>query len=228
MKKVKRMAAVLLYLLLAALLLGLRPKELFDLRQLLLVLAGGMILYLPSMGKEDFRQWTKPDYGLLARDTIYASYIETFVLVFLLLYQGPETDRMKMLAEMHGEGQAIRLISGTLMREIAMGFRPLLYGICIWIAFGKEDEKPAEKAEAAGGEVRVLTAQESYQHFLEMGLTRREAEVAVQVCRGVSNKEIAMELSISEATVKKHMSNIFEKLGVKKREEIWKYHHFSE
>lgn len=227
MKKVKRMAAVLLYLLLAAFLLGLRPKELFDLRQLLLVLAGGIILYLPSMGKEDFRQWKKPDYGLLARNTIYASYIETFVLLFLLLYQGPETDRMKMLADMLEEGQEIRLISGTMMREIALGFRPLLYGICIWVALGKEDEKPAEKTEPAGRE-RVPTAQESYQHFLELGLTRREAEVAVQVCRGVSNKEIAMELSISEATVKKHMSNIFEKLGVKKREEIWKYHHFSE
>lgn len=227
MKKVKRMAAVLLYLLLAAFLLGLRPKELFDLRQLLLVLAGGIILYLPSMGKEDFRQWKKPDYGLLARNTIYASYIETFVLLFLLLYQGPETDRMKMLADMLEEGQEIRLISGTMMREIALGFRPLLYGICIWVALGKEDEKPAEKTEPAGRE-RAPTAQESYQHFLELGLTRREAEVAVQVCRGVSNKEIAMELSISEATVKKHMSNIFEKLGVKKREEIWKYHHFSE
>ncbi len=227
MKKVKRMAAVLLYLFLAAIILGLQPKELFDLRQLLLVFAGGIILYLPSMEKEDFRRCRKPDFGLLARNTIYASYIETFVLLFLLLYQGPETDRMKMLADIPEEGQAVRLVSGMLMREIALGFRPLLYGVCIWIAFGKEEEKPAGKEEESAGEGRIRTAQEGYQHFLDLGLTRREAEVAVQVCRGISNKEIAMELSISEATVKKHMSSIFEKLGVKKREELWKYHHFS-
>ena len=227
MKRVKRAIAVLLYLFLAALIFGLQPKELFDLRQLLLVFIGGIILYLPSMGKEDFRQWKKLDYGLLARNTIYASYIETFVLLFLLLYQGPEADRVKMLADIQEEGQAARLISGTLMREIALGFRPLLYGVCIWIALGKEEEKPDGKTEGSDGESRIRTAQEGYQHFLDLGLTRREAEVAVQACRGVSNKEIAMELSISEATVKKHMSNIFEKLGVKKREELWKYHHLS-
>ncbi len=62
--------------------------------------------------------------------------------------------------------------------------------------------------------------QECYQHFRELGLTKREAEVAVQVCKGLGNKEIAMELSISETTVKKHLSNIFEKLGVGKREEL--------
>lgn len=58
MKKGKRVIAVLLYILAVALLLGLRPKELFDLRQFLLVIAGGMILYLPTMEKEDFRRAT--------------------------------------------------------------------------------------------------------------------------------------------------------------------------
>ena len=230
MKKGKRVIAVLLYISAAALLLGLRPKELFDLRQLLLVIAGGIILYLPVMEKEDFRKWKMPDFGLLARNTIYASYIETFILLFLLLYQGPEAEQVRLLAEVQEEEQGARLVSGILMRNIALSFRPLLYGICIWIALGSEEGKTGSKengqtGEPAGKAVReekLWTAQECYHRFLELGLTRREAEVAVQICNGVSNKEIAMELCISETTVKKHVSNIFEKLGVKRREEIRK------
>ena len=61
---------------------------------------------------------------------------------------------------------------------------------------------------------------EAYLRFLELGLTRREAEVAVQVCKGLCNKEIAMELGISETTVKKHISNICEKMEVERRQEI--------
>lgn len=72
----------------------------------------------------------------------------------------------------------------------------------------------------SGGEGKVWTTQECYQYFLDAGLTRRESEVALQICKGISNKEIAMELGISETTVKKHVSNIFEKLGVNRREEI--------
>lgn len=70
------------------------------------------------------------------------------------------------------------------------------------------------------GKEEAWTAQEAFRRFYELGLTRREAEIAVQVCKGLSNKEIALELNISEATVKKHISHIFEKLDVEKRQEI--------
>ncbi len=287
MKKGKRMIAVILYLLSLALLLGLRPKELFDFRQFLLVLAGGVILYLPSMEKEDFRRWKKPDFALFARNTIYASYIETFVLLFLLLYQGPESGQTQRLEGMRQNAGEDGMFSAVLMQNIALGFRPLLYGICVWIALGGEEKKADRAAvndekkrggiagneekkgdgiagneekkgggiagneekkgsgitadeEKKGGKIagneekkgdRITGTQEkkkdrmeagagSCQFFLELGLTRREAEVALQICKGISNKEIAMELHISETTVKKHVSNIFDKLGVKRREEI--------
>lgn len=52
------------------------------------------------------------------------------------------------------------------------------------------------------------------------GLTARELEIIVEVVAGASNPEIARTLSISEQTVKHHLSHIFDKLGVYTRVEL--------
>lgn len=49
------------------------------------------------------------------------------------------------------------------------------------------------------------------------GVTPREAEIVGMVMRGFSNKEIEAKLFISLETVKKHLSSIYRKLGVKNR-----------
>ena len=51
-------------------------------------------------------------------------------------------------------------------------------------------------------------------------LTPREVEIISEIKTGRSNKEIALKLSISDETVKRHLSNIFEKLGVSSRLEL--------
>lgn len=51
----------------------------------------------------------------------------------------------------------------------------------------------------------------------ELGLTNREQEVLVCLVDGLSNKEIADRLYISDKTVKIHVSKIFKKLNVKNR-----------
>jgi DNA-binding NarL/FixJ family response regulator len=51
----------------------------------------------------------------------------------------------------------------------------------------------------------------------ETKLSEREAQVASLVASGLSNKEVADRLSISERTVKAHLSAIFEKLGLRDR-----------
>jgi DNA-binding NarL/FixJ family response regulator len=48
-------------------------------------------------------------------------------------------------------------------------------------------------------------------------LSPREREVALLVARGLTNKEVACELGLSEGTVKIHLHNIFAKLGAKSR-----------
>lgn len=48
-------------------------------------------------------------------------------------------------------------------------------------------------------------------------LTKREVEILAQVASGMFNKEIAVNLDISERTVKNHISNIFKKIDVSDR-----------
>jgi two-component system nitrate/nitrite response regulator NarL len=54
----------------------------------------------------------------------------------------------------------------------------------------------------------------------KFGLTSRELEIVAAVAVGRSNKVIAEELSLSEQTVKHHLTNIFDKLGVSARLEL--------
>lgn len=52
------------------------------------------------------------------------------------------------------------------------------------------------------------------------GLTPREVEVIALVTEGCSNKEIAFRLNITEDTVKRHLTNIFDKVGMSTRLEL--------
>lgn len=57
----------------------------------------------------------------------------------------------------------------------------------------------------------------SFQPLLKLGLTPRAGEVLLWVAQGKTNADIAIILGISESTVKKHLLEIFEKLGVETR-----------
>jgi len=80
----------------------------------------------------------------------------------------------------------------------------------------------------AGGEIwanRLATAQaferlassDGERTSVRGALTRRESDIVADVLRGLRNKEIARQLSISEKTVKSHLNNIFRKLGIESR-----------
>ena len=51
----------------------------------------------------------------------------------------------------------------------------------------------------------------------ELGITRRELEILELIAGGLSNREIAEKLFVSENTVKTHSSRLFDKLGAKRR-----------
>jgi DNA-binding NarL/FixJ family response regulator len=50
-------------------------------------------------------------------------------------------------------------------------------------------------------------------------LTGRELEVLLMVARGMSNQQIATSLHLSEATIKRHLANIYPRIGVSSRGE---------
>ena len=54
----------------------------------------------------------------------------------------------------------------------------------------------------------------------KFGLTPRELEVVGCIVEGCSNRDIAKQFTISEETVKRHLSNIFDKTGVSTRLEL--------
>jgi DNA-binding CsgD family transcriptional regulator len=51
----------------------------------------------------------------------------------------------------------------------------------------------------------------------QLGITPRELEILGQIAAGLSNKEIAEKLSVSENTVKTHTASVFEKLNARRR-----------
>src|SRR5580704_3502075 len=52
---------------------------------------------------------------------------------------------------------------------------------------------------------------------VDLGITPRELEILVLIAQGLSNREIAGKLYVSENTVKTHSSRVFDKLGAKRR-----------
>ena len=66
---------------------------------------------------------------------------------------------------------------------------------------------------------RVALASRQTKPALVNSLTSREFEVIRLIDDGLSNKEIAVRLSIEVTTVKNHVHNILEKLGVRRRGE---------
>jgi DNA-binding NarL/FixJ family response regulator len=69
------------------------------------------------------------------------------------------------------------------------------------------------RADAGDGRARAAAARLAT-------LTEREREVAVAVCRGLSNADIAAELTVSVPTVKAHVSRLFDKLQATNRVQI--------
>jgi DNA-binding NarL/FixJ family response regulator len=98
--------------------------------------------------------------------------------------------------------RAISLLDESLAISYGLGMRPLAERV----ATIREQSQP-----------RGLTA--AYPD----GLSQREVEVLCRVAAGKSNREIAEELVIAEGTVRRHVSNIYNKIGAINRSDATRY-----
>jgi len=111
---------------------------------------------------------------------------------------------------------------------VVLGLRSILYPLIIalfltpfkgkihmlLIAYAEEN---ATKEDVLNEE---LLEQRVFYLFRSKGLTDRESEIARLISQELTNREIAGKLYISEATVKKHITHILEKLGLEGRDAI--------
>ncbi|HBU78722.1 MAG TPA: helix-turn-helix transcriptional regulator [Muricauda sp.] len=95
-------------------------------------------------------------------------------------------------------------LSGNISIEIAIGTVAIVFFI-VGIYINKKSLKK-EKIDFI-----------DHQKIEELGISKREYEVLVQISKGFSNKEIADVLFLSESTIKTHVSNLLVKLDSKRR-----------
>jgi len=92
----------------------------------------------------------------------------------------------------------------------------LFAGLGIWLGLTLTRKKPEvivrEIEVPAAGPFVVDQARVS-----KLGITPRELEILGLIAAGLSNREIAERLFVSENTVKTHSSRVFDKLGAKRR-----------
>lgn len=212
-KRIGSLGAAALYLILVCGMLGKDAFLLFDAGLMGMLLAGSVILCLPHLesggGIRRMRE-------IFARNALMAGYIETFMLLFVSLQSG--------------EG-----VRDGILSHLILNFRPLFYGFVCYLLLGKESGKKEE--DEAGQAKEAKSPKESAQYKDPVvddrrespgslrecdlsALSNRERQVAALIKRGLSNREIGEELYISEATVKKHVSHIFEKLGIESRRDL--------
>ena len=128
--------------------------------------------------------------------------------------------RVVLLTAALGEdevAEAVRLgVRGLVLKEMA----PKLLVQCIRQVHAGELWLEKRSVTSA---LEKLLQREAGQREVTLLLTPREIEIVKQVAAGLRNTEIAKKLFISEGTVKMHLHNIYQKLGVDSRTKLTRY-----
>lgn len=147
-------------------------------------------------------------------------YRETVPDVVLLDLQLPEKSGVETTADLLGaDSEARVLIFSTFARdeEIREAFEAGALGY-LQKSADREDLLEAIRTVAEGGTYLPAELAERLADLrLGPSITGRERQVIALVARGRANKEIAAELGIAEDTVKRHVSNLFQKFGAADR-----------
>lgn len=147
----------------------------------------------------------------------------------------PKLDGLEVLRRLrqHGLDTRVILLTGNLSDgDVVEAMRLGVKGIVLKEMAPKLLVQSVKKV-AAGGvwiekdavsrAMEKMLAQEARTAVVRETLTRREIEIVRMVTSGMSNREIAEKLFISEGTVKSHLHAIYEKLNLKSRLQLAAY-----
>lgn len=166
----------------------------------------------------------EPDMKLIAEASNGQEAIESFRLhrpdVTLMDIQMPAFNGIEAISRIHDEFPDARIIVLTTYTGDAQVLRALKAGARAYILKGHVHRELLETIRAVhAGQKRIPPdiAAELAEHATDDELTSREIDVLRLIAAGNSNKLIADQLSIGEATVKSHVTNILSKLGANDR-----------
>jgi DNA-binding NarL/FixJ family response regulator len=166
----------------------------------------------------------EPDMKLVGEACNGKEAIEKFRLhrpdVTLMDLQMPELNGAETIARIHSEFPEARIVVLTTYTGDAQVLRALRAGARGYILKGHVHRELLETIRAVhAGQKRIPpdVAAELAAHAADDALTQREIDVLRLIAAGNSNKLIADQLSIGEATVKSHITNILSKLGANDR-----------
>jgi len=130
-----------------------------------------------------------------------------------------------LLAEGHAE-EALPVLRGACRRWYELGATPDVAATCtrlaeVYRALGDEASAAAEDTRAEEAYERLGVPRAGSE--APDGLSQRECEVLTLVAEGRSNREIGEQLFISGRTVGRHLTNIYNKLGVTSRTQAARY-----
>jgi len=164
------------------------------------------------------------DMKLVAEASNGEEAVESFRLhrpdVTLMDLQLPGLNGIGAIDRILSEFPDARIIVLTTYTGDAQVLRALRAGARAYILKGhvhRELLETIHTVHAGGKRIPPDIATELAEHATDDELSSREIEVLRLVATGNSNKEIADQLSIGEATVKSHVSNILSKLGANDR-----------
>ena len=88
-------------------------------------------------------------------------------------------------------------------------------GVGIWLGLKLTRKKEVLVVKEVPVPLRPFVLNE--ERLKDLGITKRELEILELMAQGMSNREIAEKLFVSENTVKTHSSRLFDKLGARRR-----------